>query len=212
MRGQRRLDQSGDTGGALGVADVGLHRPDQATPPFRAALRQHGPERAKLHRIAGARAVGITGSDAKVKVCLDEFGYDACINYRSTPDLDAALRAACPDGIDVYFDNVGGATLDAVLDQINVGARIVVCGTIGMDAPTGPRIRVPSVAVQREGGDAYVWVVNEGRVERRAVTVGAENDGNVEVLAGVNSGEELVSPVVPGLEDGGKVKLAEGNS
>ena len=61
-------------------------------------------------------------------------------------------------------------------------------------------------------GETYVWVVNEGRVERRAVTIGAESEGQVEVLAGVNSGEELVSPVVPGLEDGGKVKLKEGNS
>jgi multidrug efflux pump subunit AcrA (membrane-fusion protein) len=76
----------------------------------------------------------------------------------------------------------------------------------------GPRIRVPTVAIQRDGGEAFVWVVNDGRVERRAVTIGPESEGNTEVLAGVTSGEELVSPVVPGLEDGGKVKLAEGNS
>jgi len=76
----------------------------------------------------------------------------------------------------------------------------------------GPRIRVPSVAIQRDGSEAFVWVVNDGRVERRAVTIGPESEGNTEVLAGVTSGEELVSPVVPGLEDGGKVKLAEGNS
>jgi multidrug efflux pump subunit AcrA (membrane-fusion protein) len=66
---------------------------------------------------------------------------------------------------------------------------------------------VPAAAVQREGGNAYVWVVSDGRVERRAVTVGAENDGNIEVRAGVANGDELVSPVVQGLEDGGKVKL-----
>src|SRR6187399_1859957 len=76
----------------------------------------------------------------------------------------------------------------------------------------GPRIRVPTVAIQRDGSEAFVWVVNDGRVERRAVTIGPESEGNTEVLAGVTSGEELVSPVVPGLEDGGKVKLAEGNS
>jgi RND family efflux transporter MFP subunit len=76
----------------------------------------------------------------------------------------------------------------------------------------GPRIRVPTVAIAHEGEQTFVWVVNEGRVERRAVTIGPESEGNTEVLAGVTSGEELVSPVVPGLEDGGKVKLAEGNS
>jgi hypothetical protein len=74
-------------------------------------------------------------------------------------------------------------------------------------AAAGPRIRVPSSAVQREGSDSYVWIVSDGRVERRAVTVGAENDGSVEVRAGVNDGEQLVSPVVQGLEDGGKIKL-----
>jgi RND family efflux transporter MFP subunit len=74
-------------------------------------------------------------------------------------------------------------------------------------ASAGPRIRVPSGAVQREGGETYVWVVSDGRVERRAVTVGAEGDGSIEIRAGVSSGEELVSPVVQGLEDGGKIKL-----
>ena len=61
---------------------------------------------------------------------------------------------------------------------------------------SGPRIRVPSAAVQRIDGETYVWVVSEGRVERRAITIGAENDGQAEVLAGVNAGEELVSPLV----------------
>jgi RND family efflux transporter MFP subunit len=75
------------------------------------------------------------------------------------------------------------------------------------EANAGPRIRVPAAAVQREGDNAYVWVVSEGRAERRAVTIGAESEGSVEVRAGVASGDELVSPVVQGLEDGGKVKL-----
>src|SRR5436190_5371210 len=80
------------------------------------------------------------------------------------------------------------------------------------NAKQGPRVRVPLLAVQKVDGAAFVWVVNDGRVERRAVTLGPQSEGNVEVLAGVNSGEELVSPVVAGLEDGGKVKLADGNS
>jgi RND family efflux transporter MFP subunit len=79
-------------------------------------------------------------------------------------------------------------------------------------AAAGPRIRVPSAAVQRVGGESFVWVVNDGRVERRAVSIGAENDGQAEVLAGVRAGEELVAPIVEGLEDGGKVKLKESNS
>jgi RND family efflux transporter MFP subunit len=74
-------------------------------------------------------------------------------------------------------------------------------------ANAGPRIRVPANAVQEEAGESYVWVVSDGRVERRAVTVGTESEGSVEVRAGVRDGEQLVSPVVQGLEDGGKVKL-----
>jgi RND family efflux transporter MFP subunit len=79
------------------------------------------------------------------------------------------------------------------------------------DTRSGPRVRVPTSAVQRAEGNAYVWVVSDGHVERRAITVGAENDGQTEVLAGVRGGEELVSPLVEGLEDGGKVKLKESN-
>ena len=80
-------------------------------------------------------------------------------------------------------------------------------------ANSGPRIRVPTVAIQRAGGDAFVWIVkNDNRVERRAVTLGPESDGSIEVRAGVNSGEELVSPVVAGLVDGGKVEVTEANS
>jgi RND family efflux transporter MFP subunit len=80
------------------------------------------------------------------------------------------------------------------------------------DAPVqaenaGPRIRIPAQAVQRDGENAYVWVVSDGRVERRAVTLGPESDGSIEIRAGISSGAELVSPVVQGLEDGGKIKL-----
>ncbi len=83
----------------------------------------------QIARIKGCRAVGIAGSDAKCAYVLNDLGFDAVINYK-TQNVPEALAAACPDGIDVYFDNVGGATLDAVLDQINIGARISICGMI----------------------------------------------------------------------------------
>jgi len=100
-----------------------------------------------------------------------------------------------------------------ILPDMGIKVRFLDDQPVAAANPTqGPRVRVPLVAVQKVDGAAFVWVVNDGRVERRAVTLGPESEGNVEVLAGVNSGEELVSPVVAGLEDGGKVKLAEGNS
>jgi HlyD family secretion protein len=79
-------------------------------------------------------------------------------------------------------------------------------------ATQGPRIRVPAVAVQKVDGESFVWVVSEERVERRAVTVGPESEGTIEIRAGVNSGDELVSPVVQGLVDGGKIKLKDDNN
>jgi RND family efflux transporter MFP subunit len=79
-------------------------------------------------------------------------------------------------------------------------------------ANQGPRVRVPSTAVQEIDGESYVWVVRDGRVERRAITTGAEGDGQVEVLGGLRAGEELVAPVVEGLEDGGKIRIRDNNS
>ncbi len=83
----------------------------------------------QIGKIMGCRVVGTAGSDAKVDFIVNELGFDAGINYKSE-DVDAALAAACPDGIDVYFDNVGGFVTDAVMQQINVHARISVCGQI----------------------------------------------------------------------------------
>lgn len=82
----------------------------------------------QLAAIVGCRTVGIAGGPEKVRQCLEEFGYDAALDYRE-PGLDGAIARACPDGIDVYFDNVAGAISDAVLRHIRLGARIAVCGT-----------------------------------------------------------------------------------
>ncbi|HEX6636189.1 MAG TPA: efflux RND transporter periplasmic adaptor subunit, partial [Steroidobacteraceae bacterium] len=98
-----------------------------------------------------------------------------------------------------------------ILPDMGIKVRFLDDQPVQAAANDGPRVRVPSSAVQRVDGNAYVWVVSDGQVERRAITVGAENDGQAEVLAGVRAGEELVSPLVEGLEDGGKVKLKESN-
>lgn len=91
----------------------------------------------------GARVVGLAGSAEKCRLCVEEFGFDACIDYRSVPDIGAALEEHCPDRIDVFFDSVGGQTLDAVLERVNIGARIAICGTIGLppgEIGHGPRV------------------------------------------------------------------------
>ena len=97
----------------------------------------------QLARLRGCRTVGITGGPDKVALCLDEFGYDAAVDYRS-PTFATDLAAACPDGVDSYFDNTSGAITDTVLRFINPRARIAVCGTASIDTwdpwPTGPRV------------------------------------------------------------------------
>ncbi|MBM4216639.1 MAG: NADP-dependent oxidoreductase [Gammaproteobacteria bacterium] len=91
----------------------------------------------QVARHMGARVVGIAGSKEKCDYAVRELGFDACVDYREG-DLRAQLKAACPNGIDAYFDNVGGATLEAVTLNLSMGARIVLCGMIeaySMDTP-----------------------------------------------------------------------------
>jgi NADPH-dependent curcumin reductase CurA len=97
----------------------------------------------QIAKIAGCRTVGIAGGAAKQRQCLDEFGYDAAVDYKS-PDFAQALGQACPQGVDVYYDNTSGVISDTVLRHINKGARIVICGTASVSNwepwPSGPRI------------------------------------------------------------------------
>lgn len=91
----------------------------------------------QIGKIKGCRVVGIAGSDDKCQWIVDELGFDAAINYK-TEDIRAGLKRTCPDGIDIYFENVGGEILDAVLARINLRARISVCGMISMYNATKP--------------------------------------------------------------------------
>jgi NADPH-dependent curcumin reductase CurA len=98
----------------------------------------------QIAKIKGCRTVGIAGGDDKVAWILKECGYDAAFNYKTTENYSAKLKELCPNGIDVYFDNVGGAITDAVFGQLNVGARLSICGQISQYNNTkvemGPRL------------------------------------------------------------------------
>ncbi|NBC22928.1 MAG: zinc-binding dehydrogenase [Gammaproteobacteria bacterium] len=91
----------------------------------------------QIAKIHGCRVVGIAGSAEKCRWLTDELGFDAAIDYRND-DVPAALDAHCPNGIDVYFDNVGGDILDACLERIAMNARVVICGGISRYNATGP--------------------------------------------------------------------------
>jgi NADPH-dependent curcumin reductase CurA len=112
----------------FGVHEV-LHPKAGDTVVVSTAAGGVGSAAGQVAKISGCRVVGITGGPEKVRQCLEEFGYDAAIDYKATSDLDGALAAACPKGIDAFFDNTSGAIHDAVLRQINLHGRIAICGT-----------------------------------------------------------------------------------
>jgi len=111
----------------------------------------------QLARQRGARVVGVAGRDAKCRFVVDELGFDACVSHLS-PTFAEDLRRACPDGIDVYFENVGGVVFDAVLPLFNRGARMTICGLI---------------AHYGDAGDARAALMKKGETifHERGVTV-----------------------------------------
>ncbi len=113
----------------FGLLEIGRPQPGE-TVVVSGAAGGVGSVAGQIARIKDAgRVVGIAGSDEKCRWVVDDLGFDACVNYK-TEGVAQRLRETCPDGIDVFFDNVGGEILDTVLTQINIGARIVMCGAI----------------------------------------------------------------------------------
>jgi hypothetical protein len=124
----------------FGLLDVGLAKAGE-TVVVSGAAGAVGQTVGQLAKVRGCRAVGIAGGPAKCDWVVRELGFDACIDYKSGAVKDG-LKAHCPSGVDVYFDNVGGEILDAVLTRLNRRARVVVCGAISQynntEAVKGP--------------------------------------------------------------------------
>jgi len=123
----------------VGMLELGRPKPGE-TAFVSAASGAVGQIAGQLAKAAGARVIGSAGTDAKVRHVVDVLGFDDAFNYRVEQPA-AALDRLCPDGIDVYFDNVGGATLDAVLARLRPFARIPVCGMISQYDGQGDGIR-----------------------------------------------------------------------
>jgi NADPH-dependent curcumin reductase CurA len=120
----------------LGVTDIGKLQPGE-TLVVSAAAGAVGSLAGQIGKLQGARVVGIAGGAEKCRWLTEDLGFDAAVDYKAG-GLFKNLRAACPSGIDVYFDNVGGATLDAALSLINLRGRIAVCGLISQYNNTAP--------------------------------------------------------------------------
>ena len=168
----------------------------------------------QIARIKRCRAIGIAGTDEKVRFLVDELGFDSAFNYHETPDLAAQLKELCPNGIDVYFDNVGGAITDAVMQRLASHARVAVCGQISQYNSTEPQMgpRWLSQLVVRQArvegflvtqfADRYeaglhqlsTWL-KEGRLRyREDIVDGLENapQAFIRMLEGKNIGKQLV--------------------
>jgi NADPH-dependent curcumin reductase CurA len=126
----------------FGLLDVGQPRAGDAVVVSTAAGAV-GSAVGQIARLAGCRTIGLTGGPEKVKLCTDEFRYDAAIDYKAGK-IAEQLAAACPLGVDVYFDNTAGAISDVVMTQLAFGARVAICGTASISSwdppPSGPRV------------------------------------------------------------------------
>ena len=195
----------------FGLTEIGQPKPGE-TLVVSAASGAVGSVVGQLGKLAGCRVVGIAGGAQKCRHVVDELGFDACVDHRAGRLLDD-LRAACPAGVDVDFENVGGAVLDAVLAVMNVRSRIVICGLIAeYDAATAyGYTRMRSVLVNRirmQGMIVFDWkdrypealarlipLVAGGKIRyRESVVDGLENAPNalMDVLRGKNFGKQLV--------------------
>jgi leukotriene B4 12-hydroxydehydrogenase/15-oxo-prostaglandin 13-reductase len=168
----------------------------------------------QIAKIKGCRAIGIAGADSKIDCLTKELGCDAAFNYKTTEDYSAKLKALCPNGIDCYFDNVGGAITDAVFPQMTVFGRVSVCGQISqynMEKPEhGPRL-LGSILVKQLKVEGFIvtrfqakWAegvmqmaqwLHEGKLKyREEVVEGFENTPRafIGMLQGDNTGKMLV--------------------
>ena len=135
----------------FGLVDIGKPR-DGETIVVSGAAGAVGTTVSQIAKIKGCRVVGIAGSDNKNEYLEHELWVDRTVNYKTAGDMKQALKDACPDGVDIYFDNVGGAVSDAVLPLINNAARVIICGQISLynlERPdVGPRPQ-PYLLVKR---------------------------------------------------------------
>jgi NADPH-dependent curcumin reductase CurA len=128
----------------LGLTEIGKPKAGE-TVVVSGAAGAVGSVVGQIAKVLGCRVVGIAGSDEKVEELKSKYAFDAGINYKTTTDMNQAISELCPDGVDVYFDNVGGEISDAVMMNLNRFARVIVCGAISMynatSVPMGPRVQ-----------------------------------------------------------------------
>jgi NADPH-dependent curcumin reductase CurA len=168
----------------------------------------------QIGKLMGCHVVGIAGSDEKTKLLKSEFGFDETINYKTTKNMRKAIAQACPKGVDIYFDNVGGEISDGVLMNINKFARIAICGAISQynetQIATGPRLQSTLLInsalmkgfIVRDYADKFQEAIKqlvqwygEGKLKAKETVVeGFENipEAFIGLFEGANTGKMVV--------------------
>lgn len=190
----------------FGLLDIGQPHPGE-TVLVSAAAGAVGSIVGQIAKIKGCRTVGIAGGPEKCRRLIEEFGFDGAVDYkgRSVAELSAAIAEACPDGVDVYFDNVGGTVLDAALSQMNWQGRIPVCGMIsGYDGADAPQMQnlfsIVAKALRMEG---FLMFMYEHRfAEAIAEMSGWIREGRLTYRDEVFDGLEQAIPTFMRLFDG----------
>jgi hypothetical protein len=197
----------------FGLLDVGEPKPGD-TVVVSGAAGAVGSVVGQVAALNGCRVVGFAGSDEKTRWLTEDLGFDAAVNYKATDDYRAALDDVAPEGVDVYFDNVGGPITDAVFTKLNLDARVAVCGQIAHyndeEVPTGPR-KLPMLIAPRAKVQGFLvgdyatrfgqareqlstWVANGEIAHRETVVDGLENapDAFLGLFSGDNVGKQVV--------------------
>lgn len=202
----------------FGLLEVANPKPGE-TVVISGAAGAVGSAAGQIAKIKGCRVVGVAGSDAKINYLVGELGLDAAFNYRSVENYYQVLHEICPEGIDVYFDNAGGAITDAVFRLLRPRARVAICGQISQynleEPEMGPRL-LPHLLVKQARAEGFLvfqfadryeealkqltqWL-KEGKLKYREDIV--DGIGNapgafIAMLHGRNMGKQLVKLAVP---------------
>jgi len=202
----------------FGLLEIARPKPGE-TVVISAAAGAVGSVAGQIAKINGCRVVGIAGTDAKINYLVAELKFDAAFNYKSVENHFEVLREICPDGVDVYFDNVGGVITDAVFRLLRPRARVAVCGQISQynlpEPETGPRL-LPYLLIRQARAEGFLvaqfadrypdalrqlagWL-RQGRLKYREDIV--DGIGNaprafIGMLHGRNIGKQLVKLAAP---------------
>lgn len=199
----------------FGLLDIGRPKKGE-TVVVSGAAGAVGSTVGQIAKIKGARVVGIAGSDEKIAYLKEELQFDEAINYKTADDIQKALEQACPDGVDVYFDNVGGPISDAVINLLNEFARIPVCGAISSynteseEEDMGPRVQPKLIKTKAlmqgfivsdyadrfsEGAKQLAEWLKDGKLHyEETITEGFSNipDAFLGLFKGENKGKQII--------------------